>query len=110
MRVRQIDGSAAEPNPFRRGGEAGNEDGARGDRLAGVGDVFADERLGKAELLGEEDRRAILAQRFAVVALLRVSGMVKKPSFMPGILLARREREYTVSCRPTGPRRGRGRA
>src|SRR2546423_1726851 len=70
MRVRQVDGGAAEADARGRGGQAGDEDQARGDRLAEIGDMLADERFDETELFGEQDRGTILAQGRRVVALL----------------------------------------
>ena len=57
---------------FVRWREARQEHRAVGDRFRDVGDVLADVRLGEPELVGEEDRIAVLLERLHVVAPRRM--------------------------------------
>src|SRR5687768_14736774 len=63
MAVRHVDRAGAELDALGRIGERGDEHGAGGDVLGLVGRVLADITLDEAELVGEQEGLAILAQR-----------------------------------------------
>ena len=62
------------PSLICRGGvdQAGDEHGAGGDVLGAVGGVLADIAFDEAELVGEDESLAVLAQRLPPVLVLRV--------------------------------------
>ena len=68
----QVDRPRAERDPLRQVGETREEDRAVGDRLRQVGHVLADEGLGIAELVQQQDCLAILAQGLRVRTLRRM--------------------------------------
>jgi hypothetical protein len=75
--VRQVDRAAAQADAPRVARQRGDEDQARGDGLGEIGDVLADERLLEAELLGEQDRLAVLGSVWRQSLPTGCSGMVK---------------------------------
>ena len=62
MGVRHVDRAGAEPDLPGGGGDPGQECDAGGDVFGLVGDVFADIGFGKAELVGQQERFAVLPQ------------------------------------------------
>ena len=72
MIVRHVDRAGAELDAPGRLDQRADEHHARGDVLGAVGVVLADIAFGVAELVGEDERLAILAQRLAPVLLERM--------------------------------------
>ena len=74
MHLREIGGAGRELDRLGVVDQRRLEHHAVGDVLAGVGQVLADEGIVEAELVGEDDRLAILAQRLRPVPAHRVHG------------------------------------
>src|SRR3954453_18102238 len=72
MIVRHVDGAGAEFDALRRLDQRANKHHARRDVLGAVGVMLADIAFDVAELVGEDERLAILAQRNAPVLLDRM--------------------------------------
>ena len=72
VRVRHVDGAAAEHDVLRVVREAGEEHQARGDVLSQVRDVLADQRLAIAEPVGKQDRFAVFGVGLRGLPLRRV--------------------------------------
>ena len=68
MHLRQIGGAGRELDLLGVVDQRRLEQHAVGDVLAGVGQVLADEGVVEAELVGEDDRLAVFAQRLRPVA------------------------------------------
>ena len=74
MHLRQIGGAGRELDGLGVVNERRQEHHAVGDVLAGIGQMLAHEGVVEAELVGEDDRLTILAQRLGPVPVHRVNG------------------------------------
>jgi len=63
----------------------GDEREARGDRLRGVDQVFADEGLAIAEPVGEHDRLTVLAEDVRIAARGRMHGLDEEAELRRGL-------------------------
>ena len=74
MHLREVGGAGRELDGLGVVNQRRQEHHAVGDVLAGIGQVLADEGVIEAELVGKDDRLAILAQRLRPVPAQRVHG------------------------------------
>ena len=72
MRVGHVDGAGAELDALGGVDQRGDEHDARGDVLGLVGDVLADVALHEAELVGQDERLAVLPERHPPILLERM--------------------------------------
>ena len=79
MRVWHVDGAGTELDLPGRRGDPGNEGDAGGDVLGLVGDVLADISFGKPQLIGQQERFAVLFQRQPPILVDRMDRHGKKP-------------------------------
>ena len=84
--VGQVHRAAAELDASGVMGQTGKEGEARGNGLANVGEMLADERLGKPQTIRQQDRLTILPERFRVLTRRRMDRHREKSEFQAFLL------------------------